>query len=181
MSSTGHSRCQPADRTWSSEPALTRDQVAVLTTEVRTLRERLIVSRAREAALEQKVRRQARDVEKNLSTLASLTEDLRKNQNLTLSYPHHVGEVLVQLGRGLLEKFAQSDAAGRIKLWLRISEFLEFEAILSKVAFSHPDWPHVWAELSEIRGQHWCRHVLSRAPLRRTLGRLLRRLNPLAG
>lgn len=172
---TSHS--MPAD---ARTPELTRAQVAVLTTEVRTLQERLIILRARDAALEQKVRQQTHDLEKYANTLFCLTEELRKNQNLTVSFQDHVGLLLVQRGRWLLSEYQGAAPAERLKVGLRVREFLDFQRHLSEAVYRHPDWAELRTQLEAVEAQH--RELVQHDARRfsRRVGRFLARWNPLA-
>jgi hypothetical protein len=146
-----------------------------LATEARTLRERLVVARARAQALEQKSRAQADDLEKYHQALAGATEALRRQQNLAASYPLHVGGLLAQRGRWLVAEYRRRGPAGRLRLLPRISEFLDFQGVLAAAAHLPADWAAVKAELETARAVPWLRRLLG-GGLRRGLARLTRPL-----
>jgi hypothetical protein len=161
----------PADRLrLQSELKQTRDQAAGLTTEMRTLKERLVMLRARTAALDQQVRTQAEELEKYHHALAYMAEGLRRD----------LGQVLYERGRWLLGEYQQRGLRGRVKLLPRCSEFLEFHAMFAELIHPHPDWPHVRAQLEQIRGRRWYRQFLDMQVYRRTVRNLILRLRKAA-
>lgn len=160
----------PADRVrYQAELRRSRNRAAVMSTELRTLKERIIILRARAAALEQKVKMQAEDLEKYHHALGGVTEGLRQNQNLTVSFQLHLGQVLVNRGRWLLQEFQVRGLRGRLKLLPRISEFLDFQANVSDAVYSHAEWPDVRSQLEQLRSRKWYRQVLDKRVFKRTL------------
>ena len=153
---------------------------AALAVEVRTLRERLVVLRARAAALDQKVAAQAEDLEKYRHALGAAAEALRQQQNLAASYPLHAGAVLAERGRWLAAEYRARGLRGRLKLLPRLAEFLDAHARLAAAAQPPADWPAVLAELEAARAGGWRRLVFGPAAWRRSLRLLARRLR-LAG
>lgn len=156
-----------------------RDELTVLDTELRTLQERLIILRARDAALELKIRQQAQELEKYATALFGLTEEMRKNQNLNLSYQDHLGFNLVRRGRYLLDRFHHANLRGRMRIRMRITELLEFQADLSQAAYKHADWGTVRAQLERVATGGWP-PLLEGGVLTRGLRQFLRRCVGLA-
>lgn len=144
----------------------TKGQAAVMATEVRTLRERLVILRASAAALEQKVRMQSEDLEKYHHALMSLNDHVK----------HYFGQALLDRARWLLHEYSHRGIRGRLKLLPRISEFLEFQAPISEAVWPHPDWPQVRAELEAIRGRKWYRQVFDPHLYKRTVRNFVARL-----
>jgi hypothetical protein len=125
------------------------------TTELRTLQEKLIIARARQLALEQKVRDQAAQLE---------------------LWQEKVGnfEVMAR-GRWLVEQFHGRGPLGRLKIWLRIGEYLEGPAPLAHGA-GDSSWSDVRKQLETLRARRWWRIVLSRTALKNFLRGLRSRL-----
>lgn len=154
------------------------ERVDVLAVEARTLRERLIVARARAEALQRKAKVQGEDLEKYRQALAGATEALRRQQNLAASYPLHVGGILAERGRWLAAEYRRRGPAGRLRLADRIGELLDLYAALAAAAQPPDDWPAVKAELEAARASGWHRRLLGR--LRRGLARIARPLRKAA-
>lgn len=153
---------------------------AALDIELRTLRERLIILRARDAALDQKIRQQAHQLEEYATSLFGLTEELRKNQNLTRSFQDHLGFTLLKRGRDLLDKFHHANLRERFDWRTRITELLKFQECLSETVYRNDEWPAVREQLVRVATGGWPPMleggVLTRglrAWVRRCLGRLV--------
>ena len=146
-----------------------QDELAVLTTEMRTLKERIVIMRAKGAALEHKVAMQAQDLEKYHHALVRVTDNLNSNQNLTRSFQDHMGLVLVNRARWLRDQYHKRGLRGRLQILPRVRELLDFQSTMSEVVYSHPEWPALHAELDQIRTRRWYRQILDPRALKRTL------------